>query len=156
MVYYLVLTRSFNIFEITKLALPIWLAQSLTYGAWKKLGLKRFLALMAKLLFKDLDNNGKISMDEAISQVVKSIKEGKIDVESLVSTVNNSLSDVVEEVSEVSKGTKEAEKVEKVIEALDKESMADPISVAVEIAKPVSIGRAPDGTEIYTKNNTNN
>lgn len=151
LVYYPLSTKLFDIVEISKLSLPIWLSQSLAYGAWKKLGLKRGLSLLAKLIFKDADGNGKISIDEAISQVVKSIKEGKLEVGELVSTVNSNLAEVVEDVAEASEGTEEADRVEKLATG-SAEEIADNIKEeVVESAKEVAnvvLGKLKDGTEV--------
>lgn len=151
MVYYPLSTKVFSIGEIAKLSLPIWLSQSLAYGAWKKLGIKRALGLLAKLIFKDQNKDGKISLDEAISQVVKGIKEGKFNVEELVSTVNSNLAEVVEDISEAAKGTEEAEKVEEVtkdgVEALAKNMESEVIEAVKESVSHI-IGKTNDGVEI--------
>ena len=151
MVYYTISTKAFNLGEIFKLSLPIWLSQSIAYGAWKKLGIKRGLSLLAKLVFKDTDKSGEISIDEAISQVVKSIKDGKFGVEELVETVNDNLAEVVEETAKASEGTKEAELVKEVTqEGIDK--VAEKIKKkAAESAKEIAntvIGKTKDGTEV--------
>lgn len=151
LVYYFVSTKSFNLVEISKLSLPIWLSQSLAYGAWKKLGIKRFIGLLAKLIFFDADKNGEISIDEAISQVVKSIREGKFGVEELVSTVNENLEEVVEEVAKEAGGSEEAEKIEEVsgesVEEVAENIKEEVIESAKEVANVV-IGKLKDGTEV--------
>ena len=151
LIYYPISTKVFNFGEIVKLSLPIWLSQSIAYGAWKKLGLKRALKLLAKLIFKDLDRNGEVSIDEAISQVVKSIKEGKFGVEDLVCTVNDNLAEVVEDVAEAAEGTEEADLAVKMAEG-GVEQMAENIkSEVVESAKEIAnvvIGKLGDGTEV--------
>lgn len=151
LVYYTISTKMFNFGEIAKLSLPIWLSQSIAYGAWKKLGIKRALKLLAKLIFKDLNNNGEVSIDEAISQVVKGIKEGKFGIEDLVSTVNDNLAEVVEDVAEASEGTEEADLAVKMaedgVDELAENIKTEAIESAKEIANVV-IGKLNDGTEV--------
>jgi hypothetical protein len=151
MVYYPLSTKTFIISEIFELSLPIWLSQSLAYGTWKKLGLKRALGLLAKLVFKDLNRDGEISLDEAISQVVKSVKEGKLGPEEIMSAVNENLPEVVKEVAEVAKDTEEGVKVEEFTKGGVLELAENIKTEAIEKAKEVAnvvISKAVDGTEV--------
>lgn len=144
MIYYLIANGSFEIIEILKLVPPVWLAQSMVYGTWKKLGLKRLLQLLIKLAIKDANGDGKITIDEAILQLKGAYKNGKIDVDTLVkditSNAEENLEDVVKEVVE------EAE-ITKADEAMVEVANGDPSKLVEEIKDHVTVIKS-DGSEV--------
>ena len=118
-IYTLIINKEVQ-WELTLEAwLPVWMAQSMTYGVWKKLGLKRTLLLLAKLFVKDTNNDGDITLDEAISQVKSAYKDGKIDMGTLVNglseNANENLEGVVAEVAVNQEITPEIEATAKAI-----------------------------------------
>lgn len=155
MVYSLILSRAFSIMDIVSFTPYVWLAQSMVYGIWKKLGLKRLLQLILKLLVKDRNKDGKISLDEAIAMVKDAFKNGKLDVDELL---KNSVENVCENIENVLTEATESVEVDKASEAVKQavegdssklvetikesaESLINPektISSEVEVAKPGS------------------
>lgn len=155
MVYSLILSRAFSIMDIVSFTPYVWLAQSMVYGIWKKLGLKRLLQLILKLLIKDRNKDGKISLDEAIAMVKDAFKNGKLDVDELL---KNSVENVCENIENVLTEATESVEVDKASEAVKQavegdssklvetikesaESLINPektISSEVEVAKPGS------------------
>lgn len=155
MVYSLILSRAFLIMDIIGFTPYVWLAQSMVYGIWKKLGLKRLLQLILKLLVKDRNKDGKISLDEAIAMVKDAFKNGKLDVDELL---KNSIENVCENIENVLTEATEGIEVDKASEAVKQavegdssklvetikesaESLVNPektISSEVEVAKPGS------------------
>ena len=138
-IYYLVLTGGgFQILEILKLVAPIWLAQSMVYGFWKKLGLKRLLQMFIKLIIKDANGDGKITIDEAILQLKGAYKNGKLDVNMLVKSITSNseenLGEVVKEVVENSEITKEDEAMVKAAKG-DYSKVIDHVKEAVMVIK---------------------
>lgn len=137
-IYYLAATGGFQILEILKLVAPIWLAQSMVYGSWKKLGLKRLLQMLIKLIIKDANGDGKITIDEAILQLKGAYKNGKLDVDTLVkditSNAEENLGEVVKEVVENSEITKEDEAMVKAAEG-DYSEVIDQVKEAVVVIK---------------------
>ena len=137
-VYYLASTGGFQILEILKLVAPIWLAQSMVYGFWKKLGLKRLLQMLIKLIIKDANKDGKITIDEAILQLKGAYKNGKLDVDTLVNDITSNaeenLESVVTEVVENSEITKEDEAMVKAAEG-DYSGVVDQVKEAVVVIK---------------------
>lgn len=148
MVYYAIDTKSFSIGEISKLSLPIWLSQSLAYGAWKKLGLKRLLGFISRLIFKDTNKDHKISIDEALTQIVTNIKEGKLTLGGLMSAVSVNLDEVV---SDIAKEVEDTEEGKTIKEVLDGDAVENLENKAVESVKEVAsvvIGKIDDDTEV--------
>ena len=96
-IYYAIFEKGFNIWGILDLCPTVWLAESLAYGAWKKLGIKKFFLLLAELIFKDRNNDGKITLDEAIAQIKDAIKGGKLDVDTLLEDVEENAQEKAEE-----------------------------------------------------------
>lgn len=155
MVYSLILSRAFSIMDIVSFTPYVWLAQSMVYGIWKELGLKRLLQLILKLLVKDRNKDGKISLDEAIAMVKDAFKNGKLDVDELL---KNSVENVCENIENVLTEATESVEVDKASEAVKQavegdssklvetikesaESLINPektISSEVEVAKPGS------------------
>lgn len=155
MVYSLILSRAFLIMDIIGFTPYVWLAQSMVYGIWKKLGLKRLLQLILKLLIRDRNKDGKISLDEAIAMVKDAFKNGKLDVDELL---KNSVENVCENIENVLTEATEGIEVDKASEAVKQavggdssklvetikesaESLVNPektISSEVEVAKPGS------------------
>lgn len=155
MVYSLILSRAFLIMDIIGFTPYAWLAQSMVYGIWKKLGLKRLLQLILKLLIRDRNKDGKISLDEAIAMVKDAFKNGKLDVDELL---KNSVENVCENIENVLTEATEGIEVDKASEAVKQavegdssklvetikesaESLVNPektISSEVEVAKPGS------------------
>jgi hypothetical protein len=115
MCYYLIVTKTFVIGDIANLSLSVWLAQSMVYGIWKKLGLKRLLQLLLKLIIKDKNKDGQISLDEAVIMVREAFKNGKLDVNALLKETVDNASENLEKV--LVEATKEVE-VDKNVEAV--------------------------------------
>lgn len=149
-VYYLIINRSFSILPILSLSLPIWMAQSMSYGIWKKLGLKRLLGLLLKLFIKDKNNDGEITLDEALAQVKNAYKNGKLDLDTLIKdATDNAVENFDETVAQAGQELDEADKVT-VNEADPKALEATPVSetkaegesqIVVNISKDVAVSK---------------
>ena len=149
-VYYLIINRSFSILPILSLSLPIWMAQSMSYGIWKKLGLKRLLGLLLKLFIKDKNNDGEVTLDEALAQVKNAYKNGKLDLDTLIKdATDNAVENFDETVAQAGQELDEANKV-MVDEADPKALEAIPVSetkaedesqVVVNISKDVAVSK---------------
>lgn len=149
-VYYLIINRSFSILPILSLSLPIWMAQSMSYGIWKKLGLKRLLGLLLKLFIKDKNNDGEITLDEALAQVKNAYKNGKLDLDTLIKdATDNAVENFDETVAQAGQELDEADKV-MVNEADPKALEATPVSetkaegesqIVVNISKDVAVSK---------------
>lgn len=100
MIYYPIMNHSFNIIEILELVPAIWLSQAMSYTVWKKVGLKRVLKWLGRLCFKDLNNDGKITLDEALVQVQGAYKNGKIDIGEILGNAAENLDGVLDEVNQ--------------------------------------------------------
>lgn len=77
-----------------------WLYQIAYYQLWKKLGIKRFLALVWSK-FKvvlDKNNDGNIDLEEASSFVTGLLKDGKLNIEEVLSTLSVIAPSVAQEV----------------------------------------------------------
>lgn len=144
MIYYLIANGSFEILEILKLVPPVWLAQSMVYGAWKKLGFKRLLQLLIKLAIKDANGDGKITIDEAILQLKGAYKNGKIDVDTLVKDITSNAEENLEGV--VKEVVEEAE-ITKADEAMVEAANGDPSKLVEEIKDHVTVIKS-DGNEV--------
>lgn len=150
LVYYLIINRTFSILPILSLSLPVWMAQSMTYGIWKKLGLKRLLELLLKLFIKDKNNDGNISLDEALAQVKNAYKNGKLDLDTLIKdATDNAVENFDETIAQAGQELDEADKVT-VNEANPKALEATPVSeskaegdgqVVVNISKDVAVSK---------------
>lgn len=150
LVYYLIINRTFSILPILSLSLPVWMAQSMTYGIWKKLGLKRLLELLLKLFIKDKNNDGNISLDEALAQVKNAYKNGKLDLDTLIKdATDNAVENFDETIAQAGQELDEADKVT-VNEADPKALEATPVSeskaedegqVVVNISKDVAVSK---------------
>lgn len=149
-VYYLIINRSFSILPILSLSLPVWMAQSMSYGIWKKLGLKRLLELLLKLFIKDKNNDGSISLDEALAQVKNAYKNGKLDLDTLIKdATDNAVEGFDDTIAQVGQELDEADKVTvnevdpKVLEATPvSETKAEGESqVVVNISKDVAVSK---------------
>lgn len=136
MIYYLIANGSFEIIEILKLVPPVWLAQSMVYGAWRKLGLKRLLQLLVKLAIKDANGDGEITIDEAILQLKGAYKNGKIDVDTLVKDIT---SNAEENLEEVVKEVVEETEITKADEAMVEVANGDPSKLVEEIKDHVTV-----------------
>lgn len=149
-IYYLIINRSFSILPILSLSLPVWMAQSMSYGIWKKLGLKRLLELLLKLFIKDKNNDGSISLDEALAQVKNAYKNGKLDLDTLIKdATDNAVEGFDDTIAQVGQELDEADKVT-VNEADPKALEATPVSetkvegesqVVVNISKDVAVSK---------------
>lgn len=138
LVYYLIINRTFSILPILSLSLPVWMAQSMTYGIWKKLGLKRLLELLLKLFIKDKNNDGSISLDEALAQVKNAYKNGKLDLDTLIKdATDNAVENFDETIAQAGQELDEADKVTV--------NEADPKALG---ATPVSESKAEDGGQV--------
>lgn len=138
LVYYLIINRTFSILPILSLSLPVWMAQSMTYGIWKKLGLKRLLELLLKLFIKDRNNDGSISLDEALAQVKNAYKNGKLDLDTLIKdATDNAVENFDETIAQAGQELDEADKVTV--------NEADPKALE---ATPVSESKAEDGGQV--------
>lgn len=150
MVYYLLINRSFSILPILSLSLSVWMAQAMSYGIWKKLGLKRLLELLLKLFIKDKNNDGNISLYESLAQVKNAYKNGKLDLNTLIKdAANNAVESFDDTIAQVGQELDEADKVT-VNEADPKALEATPVSetkagsesqVVVNISKDVAVSK---------------
>lgn len=149
-VYYPIINRSFSILPILSLSLPIWMAQSMSYGIWKKLGLKRLLGLLLKLFIKDKNNDGEVTLDEALAQVKNAYKNGKLDLDTLIKdATDNAVENFDETIAQAEQELDEADKVT-VNEADPKALEAIPVSetkvegesqIVVNISKDVAVSK---------------
>ena len=149
-VYYLIINRSFSILPILSLSLPIWMAQSMSYGIWKKLGLKRLLGLLLKLFIKDKNNDGEVTLDEALAQVKNAYKNGKLDLDTLIKdATDNAVENFDETIAQAEQELDEADKVT-VDEADPKALEATPVletkaegesQIVVNISKDVAVSK---------------
>lgn len=120
---------------VFKYSLSIWLAQSLVYGIWKKLGLKKLVQLLLKLFIKDTNKDGQITLSDAIEMVRNAWKNGKLDVDELLKeSVDNATENLGETLSEASKGLEAGEAL-KAGEAAINGDYKPMASVAVDIVK---------------------
>lgn len=139
MVYCLIVEKGFHILSILGVTLPVYLSQSICYGIWKKLSLKRLFQLILKLFIKDRNKDGKVTLDEALEQVKDAYKNGKLDVDKLVSDItdnaNETFPEVVEEVVSES-GIAETEEVQNTVKAIegDSSNLNENLSEAVKSA----------------------
>lgn len=150
LVYYLIINKTFSIMPILSLSLPIWMAQSMSYGIWKKLGLKRLLKLLLKLFIKDKNKDGEITLDEALAQVKNAYKNGQLDLDTLIKdATDNAIENFDETIAQTGQGLDEADKVT-VNEADSKALEATPVSetkaegesqVVVNISKDVAVSK---------------
>lgn len=150
MIYYLIINKTFSIGPILSLSLPVWMAQSMSFGIWKKLGLKRLLELLLKLFIKDKDNDGSISLDEALAQVKNAYKNGKLDLDTLIKdATDNAVENLDETVAQAEQELDKADKVE-VDEVNQGASRATPLSelktedndlMVVNISKDVAVSK---------------
>lgn len=149
-VYYLIINRSFSILPILSLSLPIWMAQSMSYGIWKKLGLKRLLGLLLKLFIKDKNNDGEITLDEALAQVKDAYKNGKLDLNTLIKdATDNAVENFDETIAQAGQELDEADKV--TVNEVNQEALeATPVSeskiedndpIVVNISKDVAVSK---------------
>lgn len=150
MVYYLLINRSFSILPILSLSLPVWAAQSMSYGIWKKLGLKRLLELLLKLFIKDKNNDGSISLYESLAQVKNAYKNGKLDLNTLIKdAANNAVESFDDTIAQVGQELDEADKVtvnEADPKALEATSVSETKAgsesqVVVNISKDVAVSK---------------
>lgn len=150
MIYYLIINRSFSILPIFSLSLPVWTAQSMSYGIWKKLGLKRFLELLLKIFIKDKNRDGEITLDEALAQVKDAYKNGKLDLDTLIKdATDNAVENFDETVAQAGQELDKADKV-KMDEGNQEALEATPVSEAktedndpmvVNISKDVAVSK---------------
>ena len=112
-------------------AIPVWLTQSIIYGMWKKLGIKRILekiwAAIKKLFVKffDKNNDGAISFEEATVTIQEFLSGGKLDIKKVLEKaeaevpgfVNGLISDIADEAGDAGKVNPE-EEVEKLKDAV--------------------------------------
>ena len=150
LVYYLIINKTFSIMPILSLSLPIWMAQSMSYGIWKKLGLKRLLKLLLKLFIRDKNNDGSISLDEALAQVKNAYKNGQLDLDTLIKdATDNAIENFDETIAQTGQELDEADKVT-VSEVDPKALEATPVSetkaegesqVVVNISKDVAVSK---------------
>lgn len=150
LIYYLIINKAFSILPILSLSLSVWMAQSMSYGIWKKLGLKRLLKLLLKLFIKDKNKDGKITLDEALAQVKKAYKNGKLDLDILIKdATDNAVENFDETIAQAGQGLDEVDKVT-VNEADSKALEATPVpetkaedesQVVVNISKDVAVSK---------------
>lgn len=150
LVYYLIINKTFSIMPILSLSLPIWMAQSMSYGIWKKLGLKRLLKLLLKLFIKDKNKDGEITLDEALAQVKNAYKNGQLDLDTLIKdATDNAIENFDETIAQTGQELDEADKVT-VSEADPKALETTPVSetkaegenqVVVNISKDVAVSK---------------
>lgn len=150
MVYYLLINKSFSILPILSLSLSVWMAQAMSYGIWKKLGLKRLLELLLKLFIKDKNNDGSISLGETLAQVKDAYKNGKLDLDTLIKdAANNAVESFDDTIAQVGQELDEADKVtvnEADPKALEATSVSETKAgsesqVVVNISKDVAVSK---------------
>lgn len=150
LVYYLIINKAFSIMPILSLSLPVWMAQSMSYGIWKKLGLKRLLKLLLKLFIKDKNKDGEITLDEALAQVKNAYKNGQLDLDTLIKdATDNAIENFDETIAQARQGFDEADKVtvnEADSKALETTSISetkagDESQVVVNISKDVVVSK---------------
>lgn len=150
MIYYLIINRSFSILPIFSLSLPVWTAQSMSYGIWKKLGLKRFLELLLKIFIKDKNKDGEITLDEALAQVKDAYKNGKLDLDTLIKdATDNAVENFDETVAQAEQELDEADKIAvseadpQVLETppVSETKAEDESQVVVNISKDVAVSK---------------
>lgn len=150
LVYYLIINKTFSILPILSLSLSVWMAQSMSYGIWKKLGLKRLLRLLLKLFIKDKNKDGRITLDEALAQVKKAYKKGKLDLDTLIKDATDSAVENFDET--IAQAGQELDGADKVTvnEANSKALEATPVletkaedesQVVVNISKDVAVSK---------------
>lgn len=150
LVYYLIINKAFSILPILSLSLPIWMAQSMSYGIWKKLGLKRLLKLLLKLFIKDKNKDGNITLDEALAQVKNAYKNGKLDLDTLIKdATDNAVENFDETIAQTGQELDETDKVtvnEADPKALEVTSVSETKAegesqVVVNISKDVAVSK---------------
>lgn len=150
LVYYLIINKAFSIMPILSLSLPIWMAQSMSYGIWKKLGLKRLLKLLLKLFIKDKNKDGEITLDEALAQVKNAYKNGQLDLDTLIKdATDNAVENFDETIAQTGQELDETDKV--TVNEVDPKALeATPVSetkaegesqVVVNISKDVAVSK---------------
>ena len=150
LVYYLIINKAFSIMPILSLSLPIWMAQSMSYGIWKKLGLKRLLKLLLKLFIKDKNKDGEITLDEALAQVKNAYKNGQLDLDTLIKdATDNAIENFDETIAQTGQELDEVDKV--MVNEVDPKALeATPVSetkaegesqVVVNISKDVAVSK---------------
>ena len=143
--YILISLRGVNFTEVLKCWLPVWMAQAMAYGIWKKVGLKRLLVYLAKLLIKDENKDGKISIDEVISQLKGAVKDGKLDVDTVVKDITNNIETefpkVLEEVAKEEEDVEITKEMEDTLEAAngDATDLVEDVKGAIEEIKESGI-----------------
>lgn len=150
MIYYLIINRSFSILPIFSLSLPVWTAQSMSYGIWKKLGLKRFLELLLKIFIKDKNRDGEITLDEALAQVKDAYKNGKLDLDTLIKdATDNAVEGFDDTIAQAEQELDEADKIAvseadpQVLEtpSVSETKAEDESQVVVNISKDVAVSK---------------
>ena len=123
----------------------------MVYGVWKKLGLKSFLLVLARLFVKDTNKDGQISMDEVISQLRVAYKDGKISIGDLVDDITKNAEDNLEGVvTELTKDQEVTPEVETVAKAIESGAL---VNKAKEPKEKIVTKDLGDGVEV-TNNKT--
>lgn len=150
-VYVLIKEKTIGWGHSLKVWLPVWMAQSMVYGVWKKLGLKSFLLVLARLFVRDTNKDGKISMDEVISQLRVAYKDGKINISDLVEDITKNAGDNLEGVvTELTKDQEITPEIETVAKAIESEALVNKTKEPKEKIVTKDLG---DGVEV-TNNKT--
>lgn len=100
MVCYPIINGSFSFLGVLVLSMSVWTAQQLIFGIWKKLGLKRFLIMVANMVIRDQNGDGKIDFTDAILQVKKAFRGGKFNVGDFTDEASKGLEEGLEKMNE--------------------------------------------------------
>lgn len=164
---YLLYIQQLAWLTVVSASFQVWMVQSVCYGIWKKMSIKRLLETIIKSikasLIKRVDKNkdGRISFEEATEAIQSLIKNGTIDINKVLEIAEESVpgivADIVEQVSteaqvEISP-VKETVKLVQAVSAV-KEEIKEVAAVKEEMkeaaeAKPGVI-KAPVDTQIKT------
>lgn len=93
---------SYTFYVYLSNAFGTWLFQMLYYQAWKKLGIKTICTIIKNAVIKSITKNkeGKFNINEATAVVLGMIKNGKLSIDEVVSTVKDVVPDIAQDVVE--------------------------------------------------------
>lgn len=84
MAYYAIYFKAFDFTEILNYWVPVWSTQSLSYGIWKKLGLKKGLQWLFSKIVGDKNIDGKVDITDLIEKVKEAYSNGELDIDKLL------------------------------------------------------------------------
>lgn len=109
--------------SIMLFSLWVWLFEFLAYEVWKKCGLKELCNYLLKLFIKDRNGDGEISLTEVVLQLREAYKDGKLDVDQLIS-------DITENANENAEG---------VVDDMVEKAKSDSSELVTEVSEDVAI-----------------